>query len=267
MYEKHKYALLTDYGVDIENEARGESAFEWNRGIVFLPGGEAAIKGGINLNDVELTPTSSRGVIAMDALSMPLGLEVESILDLRDYDSDMRHNDAVKLKELLNIGHKSTWHSDAKLEREVLFYPQAFMDSVLRDGHPLQKTLPSTLFRVVSSTACTIVKIPPALIAPEQPNARMALLRKIVLRQMANVTLIHMNSGRRGGISYHESITPLMTFVKEFGLVQNVPKEHETFLEQFDDKVHVTESDMDMLESRAGDDIEELSLITGSTKE
>jgi hypothetical protein len=28
MYNKHKYVLLTDYGVDIENEARGESAFE-----------------------------------------------------------------------------------------------------------------------------------------------------------------------------------------------------------------------------------------------
>jgi len=267
MYGKHKYALLTDYGVDIENEARGRSAFEWNRGIVFLPDGEATIKGGIDLNAVELTPTPSRGAIAMDALSMPLGLEVESIFDLRNYDNDMRHNDVMKLKELLKIGHKSTWHSDAKLEREILLYPQAFIDSIIRNAQPLQKTLPSTLFRVVSSTACTIVKIPPALIEPEQPNARMALLRKIVLRQMANVTLIHMNSGRRGGISYDESLAPLMTFVEEFGLVQNVPKDHEDFLEQFDDKVHVTEGDMDMLESRAGDDIEDLSLITGSTKE
>lgn len=227
MLEGRKVAFINDYGIDLENEGRGHRAFDIHGGIVLMVVGDAEIHGSHNISLSNMSEDPSRGAFIADVLSLPLGLEVERMPDLSKYTKLDGEADKQRLLTLLKVRRWSD------MCYEVGLYPNHYIEGVYRSGEPHKVSTATDLVRAIQTSRHTFIKIPESLISPEQENAHMAFLRRLVQYQLANVAKL-LNSARNGGLAYDKALAPLMDFIELYELENKMPRGHDIFFEQYD---------------------------------
>lgn len=230
MLDGRKIAFINDFGIDFEKGYRGKRAFEMHGGIVLMVLGDDELHGSHNIELKSRSEDRTRGGFMADILSLPLGLEVERVKDLEDYDKYMRDADVNRIISLLSLDGSSATHSD-----EAQSYLNKYIKGVQseRMGHHTSEL--SDLVRAIQTNRHIFIKIPEVLISEDKEVAGRSFMRKLVKYQLSNIVRsFSLNQNRKGGLVYDIPLTPLMDFADVHKLNIEMPAEMDVLFSDYD---------------------------------